>query len=86
MDTLNAFNSAIQRRSPSALILEHVILRRAPAFVSPEIDPAARIPVLIPSSALKRMSPATTLMPALLKRRKRTIHRSRPSFQLWSLH
>ncbi|KAL8856699.1 MAG: hypothetical protein Q9178_006656 [Gyalolechia marmorata] len=32
MDTLNAFNSAIQRRSPSALILEHVILRRAPAF------------------------------------------------------
>ncbi|KAI4192973.1 MAG: hypothetical protein LQ346_004051 [Caloplaca aetnensis] len=32
MDTLNAFNSAIQRRSPSALTLEHVIERRAFSF------------------------------------------------------
>ncbi|KAL8749770.1 MAG: hypothetical protein Q9199_007489 [Rusavskia elegans] len=32
MDTLNAFNSAIQRRSPSALTLHHVIQRRAFSF------------------------------------------------------
>ncbi|KAL8803611.1 MAG: hypothetical protein Q9223_005322 [Gallowayella weberi] len=32
MDTLNAFNSAIQRRYPSALTLDHVIQRRAFSF------------------------------------------------------
>ncbi|KAI4123378.1 MAG: hypothetical protein LQ338_005294 [Usnochroma carphineum] len=32
MDTLDAFNSAIQRRSPSGLTLEHVIQRRAYSF------------------------------------------------------
>ncbi|KAL9628844.1 MAG: hypothetical protein Q9204_005623 [Flavoplaca sp. TL-2023a] len=32
MDTLNDFNVAIQRRSPSVSLLRHVIQRRAPAF------------------------------------------------------
>ncbi|KAL8830845.1 MAG: hypothetical protein Q9170_005553 [Blastenia crenularia] len=35
MDTLNAFNDAIQRRAPSGLTLEHVIQKRAPSFCKP---------------------------------------------------